>query len=206
MQGFLDWLGGLPPVALYIALAVTAASENFFPPLPADTVVAFGSFVAARAHGSPVWAILSTWIGNVSGAMAVYLLGRRYGTERVAKLEHRLAGGKEGAGSARIQRLYARYGLVALFLSRFLPGVRALVPPFAGAARIAFVPAVVAIGSASLLWYGTIGYVAFRVGADWHAVTGTMSRYGRIAAIGAAVLALAIGAWAWMRHRRSARP
>lgn len=202
MQAFLDWLGALPPVALYLALAVTAATENFFPPLPADTVVAFGSFAAARANGSPLWAILATWMGNVGGAMTVYVLGRRYGAERMARLEHRLAGGQEGAGHARIQRLYARYGLAALFLSRFLPGVRALVPPFAGAARVRALPAVLAIGSASLLWYGTIGYLAFRVGSDWQRLSALMARYGRIAAIVAGAVVIIVAVVAWVRHRR----
>ena len=35
----LNWLTGLPPLALYFALAVFAAVENIFPPIPADTVV-----------------------------------------------------------------------------------------------------------------------------------------------------------------------
>ena len=50
MSGILDWLETLPVAALYAALAIIAAIENIIPPVPADTVVAFGSFLAARGH------------------------------------------------------------------------------------------------------------------------------------------------------------
>jgi membrane protein DedA with SNARE-associated domain len=48
VEGVLSWLGGLPPAALYVILALVAATENFVPPIPADVIVAFGSFLAAR--------------------------------------------------------------------------------------------------------------------------------------------------------------
>jgi len=79
VEGVLGWLSGLPPAALYAALAVVSAAENVFPPLPADTVVAFGAFLAARGQATLLGAFLATWLGNVSGALLVYMLGRRYG-------------------------------------------------------------------------------------------------------------------------------
>ena len=53
LQSILAWLGGLPSVVLYLALALFAAVENIFPPLPTDTVVAFGTwlFVAVPFFG-----------------------------------------------------------------------------------------------------------------------------------------------------------
>ena len=65
MGGILDWLESLPVGALYASLALVAAIENIFPPVPADTVVAFGSFLAARGHGTALGAFLATWVGNV---------------------------------------------------------------------------------------------------------------------------------------------
>ena len=56
LHSILDWFSGLPPAALYLALAFAAGIENVFPPLPSDTVVAFGSFIAARGQASPIGA------------------------------------------------------------------------------------------------------------------------------------------------------
>lgn len=200
MDGVLGWLTSLPLAALYLALGVVAASENFFPPLPADTVVAFGSFLAARGEGSAIAAFLATWLGNVGGAMIMYELGHRYGAQR---LERRLLGEKGPSAEARLSSLYGRYGVAALFVSRFIPGVRALVPPFAGALRVPRGRAALAMGSASAVWYGIVSYVGFRAGADWQQLAALVARQGKWIAIGAAVVALVGGTIWWLRSRRS---
>jgi membrane protein DedA with SNARE-associated domain len=202
VEAFLDRLASMPVPALYAALAVVAALENVFPPVPADTVVAFGSFLAARGQGTALGVFLMTWSGNIAGAMLIYALGRRYGAE---PLERRLLGERAAEAESRLRTLYGRYGLVALFVSRFLPGVRAIVPPLAGALRVPAVRAAVAMGAASAVWYGAISYLAFRIGADWERLSGTVGRYGRASGIVAVALAAtALTAWLVLRKRRTA--
>ena len=201
MQGLLDWVMQLPMAAVYAVLGGIAFMENVFPPVPADTVVAFGSFLAARGEGSLLGAILTTWIGNVGGAMLMYYLGRRYGAQR---LEDRLLGKKAGKAEARLHDLYGKYGLGALFVSRFLPGVRAIVPPFAGALRIPALRAGVMMGIASAIWYGAIAVLAYRIGADWEALQAMIGRLGRWSGIVAVAIA-AVGGLAWWLHSRKAR-
>jgi len=202
VEALLDRLASMPVPALYAALAVVAALENVFPPVPADTVVAFGSFLAARGQGTALGVVLTTWAGNVAGAMLIYAVGRRYGAER---LERRLLGERAAEAELRLRALYGKYGLMALFLSRFLPGVRAIVPPLAGALRIPAVRAGVAMGAASAVWYGAISYLAFRIGADWERLSSTVGRYGRTSGITALILvAIALAAWLVVRKRRAA--
>src|SRR5918997_4667043 len=192
----------MPVPALYVALSVVAALENVFPPVPADTVVAFGSFLAARGQGTAMGVFLCTWSGNIAGAMLIYALGRRYGAER---LERRLLGDRAADAEFRLRALYGRYGLAALFVSRFLPGVRAIVPPLAGALRVPAFRTAVAMGAASAVWYGAISYLAFRIGADWETLAGTVGRYGRASAIVGAVIALVgLTTWLVVRRRRGA--
>lgn len=201
MQGIFEWLVTLPPMALYAVLAGTAALENIFPPFPSDVVVAFGSFVGAKGKGTALGVFLSTWIGNVGGAMLVYVLGRRYGAER---LERRLAGKKAENYEAKIQRLFDRYGMPAVFVSRFVPGVRALVPAFAGALKLPIGKTIVMIAGASAIWYGAITYIAFKVGADWDELRGMVAKYTSTLGIVATVL-VALGLAAWLIGRRRQR-
>lgn len=199
LQQLLDWFAQLPPVALYLALAVTAAAENVFPPLPADTVVAFGSFIAARGAASVVGTFLATYLGNLAGAMLMYWVGRRFGADRVLR---RLGG--QGGGSAKLEALYGKYGVGALLVSRFLPGVRALVPPFAGALRLGVVKAAVAMGLASAVWYGAITWFAFTAGQNFEALQARVAQGQRWLGIGAAVVVgVGLLAW-WLRRRRAA--
>ena len=195
MEGFLDWLTSVPTAVLYAALAAVSAVENIFPPIPADTVVAFGSFLAARGHGTAVGAFLATLAGNLGGAMVMFTVGRRYGA---ATVERRL-GSARSAG--RLHALYGKFGMLALFVSRFIPGVRALVPPFAGALRLPPIRTAIVIGTASAIWYGLITYLAFRVGSDWDALLVHLRAWSHWMVIGAATVGV-VGSLTWLFLRR----
>ena len=198
MEGVLDWLTALPPAVLYLVLAIVAAVENVFPPIPADTVVAFGAFLAARGHATLAGAFLATLGGNTAGAMGMYAAGRRFGADRLAR---RL---DAGGSAKRLQEFYGRYGVVALFVSRFLPGVRAVVPPFAGALRLPAWRVFLILASASAVWYGAITIIAYRVGADWPTLQAKMRAWQHGLVIGAAVVTvIGLGTWLVMRRRKS---
>ena len=200
MDGVLAWLSSLPPAVLYLVLGAVAAIENFVPPIPADVIVAFGSFLAARKGDSPIPTIIAVVVGNVGGALAMFALGRRFGAEWIRRRLHL----KGGQAEQRVRDWYGRYGLPALFVSRFLPAVRAIVPPLAGAIRVPAVGAVAAIAIASTLWYTTIALLAYRVGSDWEVLAATIARYQKFAAIGAGVIVL-LALLVWLvRRRRSA--
>lgn len=199
--GLLDWLAHVPLGALYLLMALFAAVENVFPPVPADTVVALGSWLAARGQGSAFWAFFATWVGNVAGAGAMYGVGRRHGTAWMHKRFPALA---DERNERRILELHRKYGAVSLVLSRFIPGVRAVVPPFAGALRLSPVTTMLALSLASAVWYGLVSYLAFRAGADWSALMVRVTRYGRFAAIGAAAIVAAGALVWWLRRRRRA--
>lgn len=202
MDALLQWLQHLSPATLYAAIWAAAFIENVFPPLPSDVVVAFGSFVAAQGAGTALGVFLATWTGNVVGAMLVYSLGRRYGAER---LERRLAGPMAESRDAKMRAMFHRYGMPAVFVSRFVPGVRALVPAFAGALRLPAAWTVAMIAAASGLWYGLITIIAFRVGADWPHLKAVISRYSSTAAIvGSVILVLGLATWFLLRRRQTA--
>jgi membrane protein DedA with SNARE-associated domain len=197
----LAWLSSLPPATLYVAMCLVSAAENFFPPLPSDLVVAFGGFLAARRGLSPVPTVLAVLAGSVSGAIAMYALGRRFGAEWLRRRLH--LAGEDGA--ERIRSWYGRYGLAALFLSRFIPGVRALVPPLAGALHIPPLRACVAIAAASSIWYGLVMFIVFRLGTNWATVQTMLGRAGwTTGAVASALAAVIVIGWFIRRRARRA--
>lgn len=198
MLQFLEWLGSLPVILLYIVIGAAAFVENVFPPAPADVAIALGAFVVARGDGNVfvVWA--ATMTGNVGGAMLMYYFGRRYGMSWLEKKFPAL----NGNGRQTFEAQYKRYGIPGLLLSRFLPGVRAVVPPIAGAMRIGAVRALLAMSLASGVWYAIVCVLAFRAGANADVLLANVAQSQKMLAIGAAVLVV-IGVGIWYVRRRT---
>jgi membrane protein DedA with SNARE-associated domain len=203
MQSALDWLATLPPELLYPTLLAVAAIENFVPPFPADVAVAFGAFVAAQGEHRMALVFLFAWTGNVAGALVVYQLARRYGAERLAR---QIAGQKAGEGQARFTAMFTRYGVPALFLARFIPGVRALVPPAAGALRVPPATTAITLAAAAAIWYGVIIIVAYRAGANWDQLKEGIGEFSKSVGVGAlVVLTLGLVIWAVVRGRQNSK-
>lgn len=192
-----DSLAALPTGWLYLSMGLLAAIENVFPPIPADVLVAFGGFLAARSGQSPWPAFAAVWVGNVAGAVVMYAVGRRFGSDWTER-KFRLASSN---ADARLLAWHRRYGLAGFFISRFVPGVRSVVPPVAGALRIPIGGLLGAIAPASALWYGVITLLAFQAGSNWQALVARVGSLTKWMGIAAAVL-LAIGAAYYFVRRR----
>jgi membrane protein DedA with SNARE-associated domain len=199
LHSITTWLGNLPLSSLYTAIFALSAFENFFPPFPSDAVIAIGSLLADRAHGSPFTVFLLGWAGNVAGAGVTYTLGRKFGAKVFLRRIERFAGPD---AEDRIKKLHKKYGVVGLFVSRFLPGVRAIVPPFAGAMRLPAFRVMFSVGAASAVWFALITFLAFRAGDNWDLLQKYMVRSGKVAgAVAILIVLIAVGFWLWRRRK-----
>ena len=197
MNALLDtlqgWIDTLPIGGLYALLGTIAFIEGIFPPLPADVVVALGSFLAARRGASFPLTAASIVVGSVAGAMVVYSVARRYGA---VWLHERLKRAGIDNLEQRLEVMYSKYGMTALFVSRFLPGLRAITPPMAGATRIPPVRTALVFLLASAVWYGAISWIAFTVGDDWEQMQRIVRQFARrvgvVAAIAAGLIAIIV--------------
>jgi len=185
---------------VYGVIAVLAALENIFPPIPADSLVALGAFLAGE--GAPVTmtgVFLATWIPNVASAIGMYWVARTVGRRFVeSPTGRRLLSPR---AMAAIARAYQRHHLWGIFVSRFLPGYRAVVPPFAGIAGLGAWRALAPVVVASGLWYGFLVWLAHRLGSNWDALQRDIGRLGWWFAVIALVVttALAVLIWRWRR-------
>lgn len=202
MEGMVEWLAGLPPAAIYLVIALMAAIENVFPPFPADTAIALGAFLSSRGITNG-WLVLAvTLVANVGSAMGIYWLAARH-----SRLIFDSALAKRflpDEGLAFVRKEYERFGLLGLFIGRFLPGFRAVVAPFAGLIHLGAWRAFVPISLASTVWYGGIILAAAQLGEHWDVALQWVSNFNRLAGIALLAVAMLLAAW-WWRRRRSAR-
>jgi membrane protein DedA with SNARE-associated domain len=199
LDRLLDALASLPLVPTYLVLMALSALENVFPPVPADTAVALGAFLARRGEVSVAPLVLLCWLANVASAAATYFLARRHGRAFFA------AGwGRRILPPSALRALedgYARWGTAGIFASRFLPGLRAAVTPFAGVAGVPPLRALVPAAAASLLWYAFLAVVGYTLAANWEATKAIVAGANRALGIAAALATLVVAAWLWRRAR-----
>ncbi len=190
----------LPPAAIYTVLALLAAIENVIPPVPSDAAVALGAFLSNRGLTTPLGVFSVTWLANLAGATAVYLVARRYGRRLFAtSIGRRLLAPRS---LAVIEREYLRFGVAGIFVSRFLPGIRAVVPPFAGLVNLSPARTLIPMGIASAIWYGGITLLGSVVGTEWERINRIIVGVNRTLAIVAVILGIVAAAWYLLKRRR----
>jgi membrane protein DedA with SNARE-associated domain len=202
LDHLLDALASLPLVPTYLVLMLLSALENVLPPVPADTAVALGAFLARRGEISVVPLAALCWLSNIASAAGTYAFARSHGQPFF----------REGWGRriltprtlAVLEEAYRRWGVLGIFASRFLPGVRAAVLPFAGIAGLGAVRALVPAAVASAIWYAFLAAAGYTLAQNWAAVKQLMEDTNRVLAIVAIVLALLAGLWVWRRARHAA--
>jgi membrane protein DedA with SNARE-associated domain len=92
--------------------------------------------------------------------------------------------------------------VVGIFLSRFLPGFRAGVTPFAGVVGLPPLKALLPAALASAIWYALIVAAGTMLGLNWEAVKSLLLRTNRsLALISTALLVVSL-VWLLRRRRR----
>jgi membrane protein DedA with SNARE-associated domain len=198
-DGFLAWVDGIPDVLVYLGLGAGAAVENVVPAVPADTFVVLGGFLAAVGDLKARWVFLATWLCNVSSALVMYRVGRTHGRDFFT-----VGWGRRLLNAHQMERLalfFGRWGTAAVFLTRFLPGLRAVVPVFAGVTHQRPRSVVLPLASASAVWYGALVWAGTVAG---HNLDRVLEALGRVN-LWLLAAALAVGAvaarWWWQtRH------
>jgi len=196
----LDWLAALPTVPTYLVLMLLSAAENVFPPVPADVAVALGAFLAHRGEIlAPLLGVLC-WLANTGSAAGVYFAARRHGPAFRVGWGARLV---PPQAMAAIEEAYRKHGTLGIFLTRFLPGVRAAVLPFAGVAGVPPWQAIAPAAAASALWYAFLVGAGVVLGDNWSAVQSLVENVNQGLGVLAAIFAVAVAVWLRRRSRRA---
>jgi membrane protein DedA with SNARE-associated domain len=198
MADFITWMNGLPNLAVYVVLWAGAAAENVVPAIPADTFVALGGLLAGAGDLEARWVAIGTWLANVVGALTVYRLSHLHGPAffdrglgRYLLKPHQME---------RMAGFYARWGTPAIFFSRFIPGVRAVVPIFAGATHQTWSKVVLPLTVASAIWYFSLVQIGVVLGHNLDLLADVLDRMNRSLAIVGVLVGALVGLW-WYRTR-----
>ena len=164
LDRFLTFLDSLPDVLIYFILGVSAFIENVFPPVPGDTVTAFGAFLVGINRLDFLGVYIATTLGSLAGFISLFwiggLLGRRFFIEKDLlwfKAENII----------RAEIWFKRYGYFLILINRFLPGIRSVISVVAGLTRLrqlqVLILALLSCATWNLIWIA----VGYTLGANW---------------------------------------
>jgi membrane protein DedA with SNARE-associated domain len=185
----------------YAAIVVGLVLGNLGLPVPEETILAVAGYAAWRGILSlPAVVALGT-VSAILGDNLGYWVGRRYGREVIARHGRRI--GITAERLDRLAHLVARYGALAVFVARFVPGLRFLGGPLAGAGGLA--PARFLLANA----LGALVYVPYAVGLGYALGYGFGDRLHRTAGdaeiLVVGVVVLGLVAWFAARLRKARR-
>jgi len=202
VDSFVDFILAQDPNQVIILLMLLSAIENIFPPVPADLAAALGAFWAVRTGHSPAWIGFLCFAANQASAVLVYYWVRARGEAVLRSRLFRSLMPEEA--QPLVARNIDRFGGLGVFVSRFLPGLRAAVLPFAAIHGLTPARTLWPAAFASFLWYAALTIAGSALGLAYEEVKATVAAVtGTLGLVGLSLLALAFFfLWRTARDRR----
>jgi membrane protein DedA with SNARE-associated domain len=191
MDTVVDFILAQDPLVVIFLLVLLSALENVFPPVPADVAAALGTFWAVRTGHSPVWIGFICFAANQASAVAVFYWVRARGEAVLRSRVFRSLMPEEI--QPLIERNIDRFGGLGVFFSRFLPGLRAAVLPFAAIHRLSPARTLLPAAAASFLWYAALTVAGSALGLAYDEVKATVARVtGALGVVGLTVAGIGL--------------
>ncbi|MCX7679479.1 MAG: DedA family protein [Spirochaetes bacterium] len=182
-----------PASILYLLLFISSIIENIIPPIPGDTITAFGAFLVGQGKLNFLAVYTLTTIGSTIGFLILFALGWLLGKEFFIKRNYHFFPAKSISAG---EHWFSRFGLFVVLANRFLPGIRSVISIVAGASMLSPTKVgILALISASiwnLIWI----HVGYSLGNNWETVRqkteDILTRYNVIVII---VISAAVLCW-----------
>ena len=168
MTEFAGWFatqaGVLDPVTAvahwgYVAVFVLVILGNAGVPVPEEIVLVVAGFLVWRGQLRLDLVLAVGIVSAVVGDNIGYWVGRRFGRGALERHAHWILGHPERLGA--MQGFVGRRGAMAIFVARFVPGLRFVAGPLAGTLGLGVWP----FFAANVL--GAAVYVPIMVGGGW---------------------------------------
>jgi membrane protein DedA with SNARE-associated domain len=143
----------------YVTIFVVVVLGNVGLPLPEETILALAGYLVWRGDLNLTLVLIVGVVSAVAGDNLGYWLGRRYGRAALTRYARWVLGHPERFQS--MEGFVARRGPFAVFVARFIPGIRFMAGPLAGGLGLRCLPFLVA----NIL--GALVYVPVAVAAGY---------------------------------------
>lgn len=171
MEGILDkivdFLLKAPDYLIYIFLFASAIIENLFPPIPGDTITAFGAFLVGTGRLDYLIVYIITSAGSVLGFMSLFFLGKYLGRTFFIEKDYKFFS-KESIQNS--EKWFRKYGYFVVFGNRFLPGIRSVISIVTGISRLSTLRVFLLSSASALVWNLLWIHAGYTLGDNWDIV------------------------------------
>ncbi len=178
----------------YAGIALMMAVESACIPLPSEIIMPFSGFLVFERHFSMLGISFAGALGCLLGSVPTYLVGLYGGRPLLEKYGKYILVSHHDMRIA--DKFFAKYGDMAIFISRLLPVVRTFISLPAGIAKTNFPKFCLYTFVGSFLWCWFLGWIGFKLGQNWNTLGSYFHKFDAI--IGIIILAGAV--WYVRRH------
>ena len=176
MDFLIAWIENSGGLWVYVAVLISSFAENVFTPLPGDTVTVFGAYLAGLGKVNPIGIHIAATIGGTAGFMGLYLFGKSLQNRGLRR--GRLLGVKIEKIS-KMEKHFAKFGLLMVLFNRFLYGIRFVISIFAGMSRLNWKTTALLALLGTALWNVVLVYLGTMLGENWTAFKQILWEYNR---------------------------
>jgi membrane protein DedA with SNARE-associated domain len=148
------FLTTIPPLVVYLVVGLVVGVESLGVPLPGEIVLVAAALMSSRHEldVSPGYIAAAATMGAVIGDSIGYAVGRRHGMGLFTWAGRKAPRHFGPSHVAAAERLFARWGLLAVFFGRFVALLRIFAGPLAGALRMHYPRFLVANALGGACW------------------------------------------------------
>jgi membrane protein DedA with SNARE-associated domain len=146
--------------------------EYVFPPVPGDSTLLFGFFLAGAGALRLPAVFAAALLGSILGALTAYRFGRRLGRSYFF-LRSAWAKGELD----KVERWFGRFGPRLLAVNRFIPGLRGFFLYAAGIGGMELRSVLIYSSLSNVLWVALLAWGGTSLGSTWDEVRVVFRRY-----------------------------
>ncbi len=189
----------------YAGIVLLMAIESACIPLPSEIIMPFSGYLVFTGRFN-LWLVATFGaLGCNLGSAAAYAVGYAGGRPLVERWGRYLLLSRHEL--ELVDRFFARFGGITVFICRLLPVVRTFVALPAGVARMPQLKFHVYTFLGSWPWCYALAYIGYRLGEQWDKDPRLRQAFHQFHAVIFAALLLSLGWYLWYRwkHRLPAR-
>lgn len=207
LSGILDAISGLIAEYGYPAVFAAAFLEMIFPPIPSEVIFPLVGFIAQnRGLGLENTMGMATVgaLGSTAGAVVIYFVSAKVGRIAIVRFGKRVRIREQEIEKA--ERWFEKYGSIAVFTARMIPGIREIISIPAGIGQMNLAKFVGYTFAGSLLWCTILTLTGYYLGEAWSSFSEQASyAFTIVTLIVIAAIVAGVGLWYSRRKRASAK-